>query len=310
MVVEQERGSNLLLASNETLVLVFSYWRCTGAPRSRRDLSQGWQTGSTSRLYGESLLYKICIMIFSYGSSPIVVTLTLFLLLFFPHRKAVSIPVFANGNIQYLSDVERCIQETGVHGVMSAGDLLLFISNIKAAGGKIWELVNDQKVSSLTAFLHCWKLLHFTFVWLRGEMDPPSSQGRDALFGRNAPWGIYHVNDLRQRCLVQRQTLSFHSLMADNTFIFTPISTFNADFSCCLLGHIRCLSEGNLHNPALFEGTSPPVWEMAEEYLEVVKRHPPCTLSFVRAHLFKLWHHTYASLHDMNCWMLAFNVWV
>lgn len=35
------------------------------------------------------------------------------------------------------------------------------------------------------------------------------------------------------------------------------------------------------------------MWEMAEEYLEVVQKHPPCTLSYVRAHLFKLWHHTY-----------------
>lgn len=131
----------------------------------------------------------------------------------FRRRQAVNIPVFANGNIQHLSDVTRCLQETGVHGVMSAG------------------------------------------------------QNRCRCHSSHRPCLFFYLD-------------TFSSLLVHLSSLIALFAFWGA------------VSEGNLHNPALFEGRSPPVWEMAEEYLEVVREHPPCSLSYVRAHLFKLWHHT------------------
>eukprot|EP00043_Microstomoeca_roanoka_P003768 m.45700 g.45700 ORF g.45700 m.45700 type:complete len:545 (-) comp12197_c0_seq1:142-1776(-) len=82
-------------------------------------------------------------------------------------KQAVNIPVIANGNILYTSDIEACIRETGVDGVMSSETHL---ANPAVFSGKyplLWDMIDEfmnlsiQHGSSVACCkAHLFRLLH------------------------------------------------------------------------------------------------------------------------------------------------------
>ncbi|XP_068629571.1 tRNA-dihydrouridine(16/17) synthase [NAD(P)(+)]-like [Battus philenor] len=121
-------------------------------------------------------------------------------------RSAVSIPVFANGNIQCLEDVYRCVSYTGVNGVMSAEGILTNPALFEGINPVTWEIATEyldivQKHPCPSSFIrgHLFKLFHKIFTFESNNED------------RQLLASAQNLDDFKQVCIsIRDKYLPFH----------------------------------------------------------------------------------------------------
>ncbi|KAI8323653.1 Dus-domain-containing protein [Martensiomyces pterosporus] len=120
-------------------------------------------------------------------------------------KEAVSVPVFANGNILYFEDIQRCMDETGVEGVMSAETNLY---NPALFSGKVlptWQMAEEymqicDRVPTKNAFVraHLFKLFRYSLP-IHTDLRKQLTEARTM----EETWKF--VNDIKERLIAEAE---------------------------------------------------------------------------------------------------------
>ena len=107
-------------------------------------------------------------------------------------KAAVKIPVIANGNIQYLTDVENCIKDTGVEAVMTAEGNLTNPALFAGLHPTVWDMALEY-LGRFDRVINC-SCSHFIlhFSDLTDEFPCPLSYIRGHLFKL-----LHHIFQIR-----------------------------------------------------------------------------------------------------------------